>query len=54
METQKLNLVKKLKGMMMEKIEKKHVKKLKPQSTTTGVLNVVNGGHPCPPIGGDI
>jgi len=43
-----------LKEKMMEKIEKKHIKKLKPQTTQTATFGHGNGGNPCPPVGGDV
>ena len=38
----------------MDKLEKKHIKKLKPQATQTATFGAANGGHPCPPVGGDM
>jgi hypothetical protein len=46
-----LNLIKE---RMMEKLEKKHIKKLKPQTKQPAGFGHGNGGNPCPPVGGDI
>jgi len=43
-----------IKDMMMEKLEKKHIKKLKPQTSQPSSFGPGNGGNPCPPVGGDI
>jgi hypothetical protein len=43
-----------LKEKMMEKLEKKHIKKLKPQTSQPSHFGAGNGGNPCPPVGGDI
>lgn len=37
----------------MEKLEKKHIKKLKPQTLQPAAMGPGgNGGNPCPPVGG--
>lgn len=43
-----------LKEKMMERLEKKHIKKLKPQTSQPSHFGAGNGGNPCPPVGGDI
>ena len=48
-----LKLLTVLKEKMMEKIEKKHIKKLQPKSTNPATFGHGNGGNPCPPVGGD-
>lgn len=37
---------------MMETLEKKHIKKLKPKETQAPAFGPGNGGNPCPPVGG--
>lgn len=43
-----------LKEKLMNKLEKKHIKKLKPQTSQQPSFGSGNGGNSCPPIGGDI
>lgn len=41
------------KGVQMEKVENKHIKKMKPQNLRPSSANLgANGAHPCPPVGG--
>lgn len=48
-----LKLITQIKEMMMEKIEKKHIKKIKPQAKRPSCMDIgSNGGSPCPPVGG--
>jgi len=48
-----LKLVTQIKEMMMEKLEKKHIKKLKPQTLQPAIIGAGgNGGEPCAPVGG--
>jgi hypothetical protein len=42
-----------LKEKVMEKFDKKHIKKLKPQSSSPN-YGQLNGANPCPPVGGDV
>jgi hypothetical protein len=49
-----LKMLNALKEKMMEKMEKKHIKKLKPQTSQPATFGAGNGGNPCPPVGGDI
>jgi hypothetical protein len=43
-----------IKEKMMEKLDTKHIKKIKPQKTNSSKFGEANGGHPCPPVGSDI
>ncbi|HEY8269312.1 MAG TPA: hypothetical protein VIG33_00365 [Pseudobdellovibrionaceae bacterium] len=43
-----------IKEKIMEKVDKKHVKKLKPKTTQTANFGHGNGSNPCPPVGGDL
>ncbi|WP_413288971.1 hypothetical protein [Bdellovibrio sp. HCB337] len=47
-----LKLVTQIKELVMEKLEKKHIKKLKPQNLQPAAVSPGgNGGNGCPPIG---
>jgi len=49
-----LKMLTALKEKMMEKLDKKHIKKLKPQTSQPATFGPGNGGNPCPPVGGDL
>jgi hypothetical protein len=44
----------KIEEIMNPNTEKKHIKKLKPATSQPAHFGPGNGGHACPPIGGDV